>query len=181
MRTLWNLGHTLTTGLGGILGWLLGGADGFILALVAVVTLDYITGIIAAYTTGQLSSAVGFRGIARKVMIFTLVGVANLLDVHILGEAAVLRTATIFFYLANEGLSIVENATLIGLPVPDKLRDALATITTKAPAGGRHRSKEDSVFPPQPPAPPEASPPDVPPPAPHAGGISIPPTNNHQE
>lgn len=103
MRTLWNLGHTLTTGLGGILGWLLGGADGFILALVAVVTLDYITGIIAAYTTGQLSSAVGFRGIARKVMIFTLVGVANLLDVHILGEAAVLRTATIFFYLANEG------------------------------------------------------------------------------
>ena len=137
MRTAWTVSHTLFTTIGGIVGWFLGGTDGFLLALVTLVAIDYATGVIAAFATGELSSSVGFKGIARKVMIFALVGLANILDVHVLGEGGVLRTTTIFFYLANEGMSIVENAARIGLPVPDKLRDALATIT-QHPARGRH-------------------------------------------
>ena len=132
MRTIWNMSHTLFTTLGGIVGWFLGGIDGFLLALITLVIIDYTTGVIAAYTTGQLSSSVGFKGIARKVMIFALIGLAHILDVHVLGEGGVLRTATIFFYLANEGLSITENAALIGLPIPDKLRGALAAISARS-------------------------------------------------
>ncbi|WP_434700693.1 phage holin family protein [Trueperella pyogenes] len=185
MRTLWHIWEALAATIGAIVGWLIGGFDGFLAALVAFVTIDYITGVIAAYTTRELSSEVGFKGIARKVVIFTLVGVANLLDVHVLGEAGILRTATIFFYLANEGLSIIENATRIGLPVPDKLRDALATITTKS--GGKHRLEGgfiDRVLDPGPPG--DPVPPssgytdeDHTPPPPRVGGTSIlPPTIN---
>ncbi|MEW6960317.1 MULTISPECIES: phage holin family protein [Actinomycetaceae] len=185
MRTLWHIWEALAATIGGVVGWLIGGFDGFLAALVALVTIDYITGVIAAYVTGELSSEVGFKGIARKVVIFTLVGVANLLDVHVLGEAGILRTATIFFYLANEGLSIIENATRIGLPVPDKLRDALATITTKS--GGKHRLEDgfiDRVLDPGPPG--DPVPPssgytdeDHTPSTPRVGGTSIsPPTTS---
>ena len=121
------------------------------------------------------------KGIARKVMIFALVGLANILDVHVLGEGGVLRTATIFFYLANEGLSIVENAARIGLPVPDKLRDALATII-QHPARGRHvydgPLATDHVDDP-PPIPPgdSDSPESTQPPRSTAGGFLVP--DNH--
>lgn len=92
MRTAWTVSHTLFTTIGGIVGWFLGGTDGFLLALVTLVAIDYATGVIAAFATGELSSSVGFKGIARKVMIFALVGLANILDVHVLGEGGVLRT-----------------------------------------------------------------------------------------
>ena len=117
--------------LGGILGWFLGGMDGLLYALVTFVVLDYITGMLNAIDKKQLSSSVGFKGIARKIVIFTLVGIANILDVHILGRAGVLRAAVIFFYLSNEGISILENATKLGLPIPVKLQNILEQLNKK--------------------------------------------------
>lgn len=129
MKTLWLLFQGTFTALGGFLGWFLGGADGFLYALIGFVAADYLTGVLAAIAEKRLSSSVGFTGIARKILIFTLVGLANLLDVYVLGAGAVLRTATIFFYLSNEGISLLENTTRLGLPVPQQLRDTLAALT----------------------------------------------------
>lgn len=129
MRTLIIILQTMFTGLGGVLGWYLGGWDGFLYALLAFVIADYLTGLACAIVNHQVSSAVGFKGIARKVLIFILVGLANLLDVYVLGESGVLRTAVIFFYISNEGISLIENAARLGLPVPQKLQNALASLT----------------------------------------------------
>ena len=129
MKTLWLLFQGTFTTLGAFCGWYLGGADGFIYALIAFVAADYVSGVLAAISEKRLSSSVGFKGIARKVLIFILVGLANLLDVYVLGAGQVLRTATIFFYLSNEGISLLENVTRLGLPVPDQLRNTLATLT----------------------------------------------------
>ena len=131
MKQIWNGIQIAFTALGGFLGWFLGGADGFLYALIAFVVIDYITGVMCAISDKSLSSEVGFRGICRKVLIFILVGVGNLLDVYILGEAGVLRTAVIFFYLSNEGVSLLENAAHLGLPVPAKLKDILAQLHKK--------------------------------------------------
>ena len=128
MKNIWTCVQIAFTAVGGFLGWFLGGADGFLYTLIAFVALDYITGVMCAVVEKKLSSEVGFKGICRKVLIFLLVGVANLLDVYVLGEAAVLRTAVIFFYLSNEGVSILENAAHIGLPVPQKLKDILEQL-----------------------------------------------------
>ena len=128
MKQIWNGIQIAFTALGGFLGWFLGGADGFLYALIAFVVIDYITGVMCAISDKSLSSEVGFRGICRKVLIFILVGVGDLLDVHILGEAGVLRTAVIFFYLSNEGVSLLENAAHLGLPIPQKLRDVLEQL-----------------------------------------------------
>ena len=114
--------------IGGFVGWFLGGFDGFLYTLVAFVVIDYLTGVMCAINDKTLSSAVGFRGICRKVLIFAMVGLANILDVYILGEGSVLRTAVIFFYLSNEGVSMLENAAHLGLPVPDKLKDVLQQL-----------------------------------------------------
>ena len=111
-----------------VMGWLFGGIDGFLYALIAFVVIDYITGVMAAFYTKQLSSEVGFRGIAKKVVIFLLVAVGNIIDVEVLKTGAVLRTAVIFFYLSNEGISIIENAARLGLPIPKKLIDVLEQI-----------------------------------------------------
>ena len=144
MRTLIIILQTMFTGLGGVLGWYLGGWDGFLYALLAFVIADYATGLACAIVNHQVSSAVGFKGIARKVLIFILVGLANLLDVYVLGEGGVLRTAVIFFYISNEGISLIENAARLGLPVPEKLQEALASLTsTKHPSD--HESSEAEV------------------------------------
>jgi len=116
------------TGIGGVMGWLFGGFDGFLYALIAFVVIDYITGVLAAIYTKQLSSEVGFKGIAKKVMIFLLVGIGNIVDIEILKTGAVLRTAVIFFYISNEGISIIENAVRLDLPVPEKLINVLKQI-----------------------------------------------------
>lgn len=129
MSTFIIIFQTLFTTLGGVLGWYLGGWDGFLYALLAFVIADYITGVACALIDRQLSSSVGFKGITRKVLIFVLVGLANLLDIYVLGEGGVLRTAVIFFYISNEGISLIENAACLGLPVPKALRDALASLT----------------------------------------------------
>ena len=97
-------------------------------ALLAFVVLDYITGIMCAVADRELSSNVSFRGLAKKVLIFAMVGIGHILDVQIFGETGVLRTAIIFFYLSNEGLSLVENAAYLGLPIPKKLHDVLEQL-----------------------------------------------------
>lgn len=117
--------------LGGFFGWFLGGWDGFLYALVAFVAVDYLTGIMTALIEKKLSSEVGFRGIFKKVLIFMLVGIGHIIDVLIIGDGSVLRTAVIFFYISNEGISIIENAGRIGLPIPQKLKNVLEQLKTK--------------------------------------------------
>ena len=132
MKEFWNVIQAVFAAVGGWLGYFLGGCDGLLYALLAFVVLDYITGIMCAVADKKLSSAVGFKGICRKVLIFALVGIGHLLDVQIFGESGVLRTAIIFFYLSNEGLSLVENAAYLGLPIPVKLRKVLEQLHDRA-------------------------------------------------
>ena len=117
---------------GGGLGWFLGGCDGFLYALLVFVVLDYVTGIMCAVLDKQLSSAVGFRGIFKKVLIFLMVGIAHILDEQIIGSGSALRTAVIFFYLSNEGISFLENAARIGLPIPEKIKTVLGQLHNRA-------------------------------------------------
>ena len=128
MKEFWNMVQLVFTAIGGWLGYFLGGCDGLIIALVVFVAVDYLTGILCAIADKSLSSEVGFKGIAKKVVIFMLVGVANILDVEVIGTGSVLRTAVIFFYLSNEGISILENSAHLGLPIPKKLKDVLEQI-----------------------------------------------------
>ena len=128
VKQIQNLFQLFLTLLGGGLGWFFGGFDGFWYALVVLVAVDYITGVFNAVLEKKLSSEIGFRGICKKLLIFLLVGVANILDQQIIGSGDALRTAVIFFYSANEGISILENAAKIGLPVPKKLKEMLAQI-----------------------------------------------------
>lgn len=128
MKQIWTLIQIAFSALGGFIGWFLGGNDGFIYALLAFVVIDYITGIMCAIADKELSSEVGFKGICKKVLIFTLVGIGNLLDIYILGQAGILRNVVIFFYLSNEGVSILENASHLGLPVPEKLKEILKQL-----------------------------------------------------
>lgn len=114
--------------IGGWLGWFLGGFDGFLYALVAFVVIDYITGIMLAIIEKKVSSEVGAKGIFKKVLIFTLVGIGHIIDRQIAGDGSVVRTAVIFFYLSNEGISILENSTKIGLPIPEKLKNILEQL-----------------------------------------------------
>lgn len=132
MKDLWNTIQIIFTALGGWLGWFLGGFDGLLYALVAFVVVDYITGIMCAIADKNLSSSVGFKGICRKVLIFTLVGIAHIMDINVIGDGSVLRTAVIFFYLSNEGVSLLENASHLGLPVPEKMKDILEQLHNRA-------------------------------------------------
>ena len=125
---IWTKLQIAITGLGGWLGYMLGGMDGFLIALVVFMTIDYATGIMCAVVDKKLSSAVGFRGIFKKVLILMLVGIANVIDVHVVGTGSALRGATVCFYLSNEGLSILENTVHLGLPVPEKLKDVLSQL-----------------------------------------------------
>lgn len=132
MKTIWAWTQTAFAGIGGVIGWYLGGLDGFLYTLVAFVVVDYITGVLRAVVEKKLSSRIGAHGIAKKVALFLVVGIGHLIDTYLLGgESAALRTAVIFFYIANEGISLLENATAIGLPVPDKLKDVLAQLHGK--------------------------------------------------
>ncbi len=136
MKEFWNTMQMVFAAVGGWLGYFLGGCDGLLIALVVFAVVDYITGVMCAISDKKLSSEVGFRGICRKVLIFFLVGVANILDVQVIGTGSVLRTAIIFFYLSNEGVSLVENAAHLGLPVPEKLKAVLEQLHDRAEKGG---------------------------------------------
>ncbi|MCL1903981.1 MAG: phage holin family protein [Oscillospiraceae bacterium] len=125
--------------LGGVAGFLFGAIDGLFYALVAFAVLDYITGVISAVIQKKLSSRVGFEGIFKKIMVFVVIAVANIIDVHVFAASGVLRTAAIFFFISNEGLSILENAGRMGLPIPKKLLDVLEQLRAKNnDNGGNH-------------------------------------------
>lgn len=128
LKEIWTGIQVAFTTIGGVLGWFFGGADGFLYALMAFVAIDYVTGVMCAIADHTLSSEVGFKGICRKVLIFVLVGVGHILDTNVLGQGDVLRTAVIFFYLSNEGVSLLENAAHLGLPIPEKLKEILAQL-----------------------------------------------------
>ena len=125
---IWTKLQIAITAIGGWLGYVLGGMDGLLIALVVFITIDYITGIMCAIIDKKLSSAVGFKGIFKKVLILMLVGIANVIDVHVVGTGSALRGATVCFYLSNEGLSILENTVHLGLPVPEKLKEVLSQL-----------------------------------------------------
>lgn len=128
MKEFWNVIQLVFAAVGGWLGWFLGGCDGLLFALIAFVIIDYITGVMCAVADKTLSSEVGFRGICRKVLIFLLVGIGHIIDTQVIGSGSVLRTAVIFFYLSNEGVSLVENAAHLGLPIPAKLKAVLEQL-----------------------------------------------------
>ena len=145
MRFFWNMIQAAFAAVGGWLGYFLGGSDGLLYALLIFVVIDYLTGVMCAIEDKKLSSAVGFRGLCRKVLTFMLVGVGHVLDVHVLGQAGVLRTAVIFWALANNGLSIIENATHLGLPVPEQLKLVLEQLHDRAGKSGESASEEPHV------------------------------------
>lgn len=132
MKEFWNAVQLVITAIGGWLGYFLGGCDGLLIALLLFVVMDYITGVMCAISDHKLSSEVGFRGICRKVLIFMLVGIANVVDLSVIGSGSVLRTAVIFFYLSNEGISLIENAGHLGLPIPEKLKMVLEQLHDRA-------------------------------------------------
>ena len=138
MKELWNWVQLALAAVGGFLGWFLGGLDGFLYALIAFVVIDYLTGVLCAIADKKLSSEIGARGIFKKVLIFSLVGIAHILDTEVLGgDSGALRTAVIFFYLSNEGVSILENASHLGLPIPEKLKAVLQQLHGKENGDGK--------------------------------------------
>ena len=134
MKEVWNRIQVAFAAIGAFLGLFLGGMDGFLYALIVFVVLDYITGVFCAIIEKELCSEIGAKGIFKKVLVFVLVGIAHILDTRVLGssgESGALRTAVIFFYLSNEGISILENSSRIGLPIPEKLKDILKQLHGK--------------------------------------------------
>ena len=131
MKVFWNWVQAAFAAIGGFLGWFLGGLDGFLYALIAFVVIDYLTGVMCAIADKKLSSEIGARGIFKKVLIFVLVGVGHIVDSQVIGDGGAIRTAIIFFYLSNEGISILENAARVGLPIPEKLKTMLAQMGSR--------------------------------------------------
>jgi toxin secretion/phage lysis holin len=136
MKEFWVSVQFIFAAVGGWLGWFLGGCDGLLYALLAFVVIDYLTGVMCAIADKKLSSSVGFKGICRKVLIFLLVGIAHILDTHVIGTGSVLRTAAVFFYISNEGVSLLENAAHLGLPIPGKIKEVLEQLHDRAEKGG---------------------------------------------
>lgn len=136
MKEFWSIIQAIFAAVGGWLGYYLGGCDGLLYALLAFVVTDYITGVMCAVIDKKLSSSVGFKGIFKKVLIFLMVGIGHIIDAYVLGKGSVLRTAVIFFYIANEGLSLTENAAHLGLPIPAKLKDVLEQLHDRADKDG---------------------------------------------
>lgn len=137
MKEFWTSIQMVLTAVGGWLGWFLGGCDGLLIALILFMAVDYVTGVMCAVVDKRLSSTVGFKGIFKKVLILMLVGIAHMLDAAVIGTGSVLRTAIIFFYLSNEGVSLLENATHLGLPVPEKLKAVLQQLHDRAEKEGK--------------------------------------------
>jgi toxin secretion/phage lysis holin len=132
MKEFWNTTQLIFAAVGGWLGYFLGGCDGLVYGLIIFTVADYITGVMCAAADRKLSSEVGFKGICKKVLIFILVAMANIMDVRIIGTGCVIRTAVIFFYISNEGISILENAGHLGLPIPAKMKTILEQLHSKS-------------------------------------------------
>lgn len=113
------------------LDWFLGGFDDLLYILLIFMAVDYLTGVLCAISERKLSSEIGFKGIMRKVLILILGGIAHALDVYLLKNGSAIRTTTMFFYVSNEGISLLENVARLGLPVPEKLKDVLKQLHGK--------------------------------------------------
>ena len=138
MKEFWNVIQAVFAAVGGWLGYFLGGCDGLLYALIAFVVIDYITGIMCAIYDKNLSSSIGFKGIAKKVLIFLMVGIGHILDTKVIGTGSVLRTAFIFFYISDEGISLIENAAHLGLPIPNKLKEVLEQLHDRSEKEDNH-------------------------------------------
>ncbi|HGC8648153.1 TPA: holin family protein, partial [Streptococcus agalactiae] len=125
MKELLATNKVLFSAIGGLIGSIFGEVDGFFFALMIFIAIDYITGLMAAAVEKRLASNIGFKGIFKKIAILFLVSVGHLIDTEIIKQGGAIRTMVIFFYLSNEGLSILENAVRIGLPIPEKLQALL--------------------------------------------------------
>lgn len=143
MSEMWKTLQAVLAMLGGFLGYFVGGFDSLIKVLLTMIIIDYITGVMCAIAEKKLSSEIGFKGICKKILIIILVGVANALDVYIIGVGSMLRTAVIFFYTSNEGVSIVENAAKLGLPIPQKVKDVLKQLHDKSEGTDDEDNKDD--------------------------------------
>ncbi|WP_458412148.1 holin family protein [Schinkia sp. CFF1] len=114
-----------------IVSYLFGSFDSLLLIFTVLVVIDYVTGLLAAGIEGNLSSRIGFKGIAKKIMIFALIAIAHFID-ELVGNSHLIRDATVFFYMANEILSTIENAGRIGIPIPGFLRNAVSMLRNKS-------------------------------------------------
>jgi toxin secretion/phage lysis holin len=141
LKQAWTWIQTAFAAFGGWLGWVLGGFDGFLYALIMLVVIDYITGLMVAVIEKRLSSELGFKGLFKKILIFAMVAIAHLIDDSLIGGGEILRTVVIFFYAANEGISVLENASRIGLPIPEKLKEILLQLHKKSDAE-KNKEKE---------------------------------------
>ena len=122
---------SVAAAIGAALGFLFGEVNGLFWALIAFMALDYITGVVVAVIEKRLSSEVGFKGLAKKFLILVFVAVGHIVDTYILGGTPAAMSAVMLFYIANEGISIIENAAALGLPVPEKLKNIMEQIKTK--------------------------------------------------
>lgn len=111
-----------------LISFLFGDIEGMMIALIALIILDYISGVIAAAVEKRLSSEVGAKGIAKKIFMLLIVALANIVDINVIGDGHVLKTVTVVFYICNECISLIENAGRIGVPVPKKLLDVLEQL-----------------------------------------------------
>ena len=126
-----NIFKNILAGVCTVLSFLFGDMEGLMVALIALIILDYISGVIAAAVEKRLSSEVGAKGIAKKIFMLLIVALANIVDINVIGDGHVLKTVTVVFYICNECISLIENAGRIGVPVPKKLLDVLEQLRDK--------------------------------------------------
>ena len=126
-----NILKNILAGVCTVLSFLFGDMEGLMVALIALIILDYISGVIAAAVEKRLSSEVGAKGIAKKIFMLLIVALANIVDINVIGDGHVLKTVTVVFYICNECISLIENAGRIGVPVPKKLLDVLEQLRDK--------------------------------------------------
>lgn len=139
MKKYWNITpQFIFTKIGNWLGWFLGGYDGPLCTLIVFVSIDYVTEVMCAIIDKRPSTEIGFKGIFKKILIFALVGIGNILDVQVIGNGSIFRTAVIFFYLSNVGVSLLENANYLGLPIPEMLHDVLEQLRDKKQKGNNN-------------------------------------------
>lgn len=131
-----NIFKGASAAVGGVVGFLYGQLNGLFWAVIALMAIDYITGVIVAVLDKKLSSEVGFRGLVKKLFILVLIAVGHILDAYVIGQGAAFMTAVMLFFAANEGISIMENAANLGLPIPKKLRDVLEQLKDKGDNDG---------------------------------------------
>ena len=122
---------SISGAIGAVVGFLYGEVNGLFIAIIALMVLDYITGILCAVISKTLSSEVGFRGLVKKFVILIVIAVGHLVDAYIIGTGSAVMSAVMLFFAANEGISILENAAILGLPIPQKLKDVLEQLKDK--------------------------------------------------